>query len=204
MRAGAEVTMDDKPTTLTRREALRGAAVLFGTISAGSVLATLAPSRAWALELGALSQPDGASILAMAQVLYPHADLPSAVYAFVVKDLDTAAAGDAQLAAMLAAGTAQLNAASGGSFVSATVAGRTAAVTSLAGSPFFEKVRSTCIVSLYNNELAFKHFGYEGAVWLRGGYLRHGFNDLAWLPNPPAAASPKPYVADASSLGSSR
>ena len=49
--------MDDKPTTLTRREALRGAAVLFGTISAGSVLATLAPSRAWALELGALSQP---------------------------------------------------------------------------------------------------------------------------------------------------
>jgi len=85
---------------------------------------------------------------------------------------------------------AQLNAAANGNFAAATIAERTSIVSVIAGKPFFEKVRSTCITSLYNNELAFKHFGYEGAVWTRGGYIKHGFSDLAWLPNPPEVASP--------------
>ncbi len=25
-----------------------------------------------------------------------------------------------------------------------------------------------------------------------GGYLKHGFDDLKWLPDPPESASPKP------------
>jgi hypothetical protein len=195
--------MEAKPT-MTRREALRGAAVLIGTISSGSILATLAPSRVWALELMALSQPQGAAILAMAQTIYPHKTLPDAVYAFVVKDLDAAGASDADVAKLLADGAAQLNAAANGNFAAATIAERTSIVSVIAGKPFFEKVRSTCITSLYNNELAFKHFGYEGAVWTRGGYIKHGFSDLAWLPNPPEVASPKPYVADAASLGGMR
>jgi len=60
-----------------------------------------------------------------------------------------------------------------------------------AGS-FFEKVRSTEMVSLYNNEDVWKVFGYQGASYRFGGYLHHGFNDLNWLPDPPETASPKP------------
>ena len=44
-----EVPRLDLP--LTRRELLRGSGVLMGTLAAGSALALLAPSRAWAVEL---------------------------------------------------------------------------------------------------------------------------------------------------------
>ena len=64
-------------------------------------------------------------------------------------------------------------------------------VESIAGGAFFEKVRSTAVISLYNNELAFAHFGYGGSSFERGGYLNRGFDDLTWLPSPPDEASPK-------------
>lgn len=54
------------------------------------------------------------------------------------------------------------------------------------------------MVALYNNELAFAHFGYEGNAFpfqKGGGYLLRGFNDLKWLPNPTAQASPAPFGA---------
>jgi hypothetical protein len=176
--------------TLSRGALLRRTGVLMGTISAGSILATLAPSRAWALDLTSLSQPDGETILSFAQVLYPHATLPTAVYAFVVKDLDAGAAKDPQLAAQLHAGCGSLNAAANGGFVKASSAARLAAVKSIEGTDFFGTVRGKCITSLYDNQLAYAHFGYEGASFPHGGYLHRGFNDLTWLPNPPPDASP--------------
>jgi hypothetical protein len=179
------------PSGLSRRDMLRRtAAVLTGTIAATSALATLAPTRVWALELHTLSQADGETLLAFGQTLYPHATLPTAVYALLVKDLDAAAATDPAKAALLHDGTASLNGAAGGNFVAATPAARLAAATSIEKTAYFALVRSTCVTSLYNNEMAFKHFGYQGASWPMGGYIHRGFNDLTWLPNPPAAASP--------------
>ena len=61
-------------------------------------------------------------------------------------------------------------------------------VASMEGSPFFSLVRSTAVVALYNNDMAFAHFGYGGRKGNKG-YLYKGFNDLNWLPDPPAAAS---------------
>ena len=183
--------MADTPT-MTRGDVLRGAAMLFGSLAAGSVLAGLAPSTAWALEMNQLSTAQGDTILRMAQVLYPHKSLPTAVYALLVKDLDTAAAKDPATAKQLKDGTAALDAAAGGSFASASPDKQLAAVKSLQGTPFFGTVRSTCITSLYDNEMAYAHFGYEGASWPKGGYIRRGFDDLTWLPKPPLAASPAP------------
>ncbi|MDE2573302.1 MAG: tat (twin-arginine translocation) pathway signal sequence, partial [bacterium] len=91
-------------------------------------------------------------------------------------------------------GSATLDAAAGGSFHSASAAKRLAAVKHIEGSPFFSKVRATCIASLYNNQMAFAHFGYQGASWQHGGYIRRGFNDLTWLPNPPSSASPAAWL----------
>ena len=175
---------------LTRRDLLKGAAVLIGTLSGSSAIVALAPSRVWALELTTLSQHEGETIIAFAQVLYPHQDLPTAVYALVGKDLDAAAKSDAAKATQLREGTAALNKAAGGNFSAASPHAKLAAVKGLEESPFFTTVRSTCITSLYDNEMAFAHFGYQGPSWPQGGYLHRGFNDLAWLPNPPATASP--------------
>jgi hypothetical protein len=185
--------VSDLRPTLNRRELLRGAALLMGTIAAGSVLAELAPTRVWALELSHLSAQQGTTIVAFGKVLYPHKKLDTAVYALLAKDLDAKAA-DPAVAAQLTQGTAALDAAAGGNFAGASDEAKLRAVKSLEGTPFFATVRGTCITSLYDNEMAFAHFGYPGPSWQKGGYIRRGFNDLTWLPNPPETASPAPFV----------
>jgi hypothetical protein len=48
---------------LSRREFLTGSGVLMGTIMAGSIFATLAPSPVWAVELKTLSEAEGETLL---------------------------------------------------------------------------------------------------------------------------------------------
>jgi hypothetical protein len=56
---------------LARREFLKGSGILMGTLAAGSVLAGLAPSTVWAVELKTLSQAEGETLMAMARTIYP-------------------------------------------------------------------------------------------------------------------------------------
>lgn len=186
-----EVARIDLP--LARREFLKGSGILIGTIASGSMLAALAPSLVWAAELTTLTQAEGSTLMAMGRVLYPHKDLPDAVYALLAKDLDAKAVSDAAAAKQLHDGIAGLDKAAGGSFVKADAEKRLAIVKALEGQPFFATVRGQCITSLYNNDMAFAVFGYPGASWEKGGYLTRGFQDLKWLPSPPLAASPKAF-----------
>jgi len=39
---------------------------------------------------------------------------------------------------------------------------------------------------LYDDVEVWQAFGYEGASAHLGGYVNRGFNDLDWLPDPPA------------------
>jgi hypothetical protein len=191
IRAGGRATPG-----LSRRELLQGAGILFGTLwaSSGALLA-LAPSRAWALELKTFDTNTGRSLLMLTRNIYPHDKLDDAVYALVVKDLDADAGTTESTRKLLTGGVAGLDKASGKNWFEAPRDKQAALVKSIAGSPFFEKVRGKAITSLYNNELAFAHFGYEGNAWKKGGgYLARGFNDLKWLPNPPETASPKPFL----------
>ncbi len=180
-------------TELTRREFVAaGGAGLVGTLAfvAGPV-ALLAPSRSWALALERLDAHTGETLLHMTRHIYPHETLENAVYALVIKALDGDAQSDKATAALLIDGVAELDAAAGeGRFLLLSAPEQRQAVEGRAGSAFFEKVRSTAVVALYNNDMAFAHFGYEGAAFDKGGYLTRGFNDLDWLPDPPPSASP--------------
>jgi hypothetical protein len=186
-----EVPKLDLP--LARREFLKGSGILMGTIAAGSVLAALAPSPVWAVELKTLSKAEGEALMKMGRVLYPHKKLADAVYALLAKDLDAKASGDPAAAAMLRDGVAALNAAAGGSFVKAGDKKKLEVVKAIEGQPFFATVRGQCITSLYDNDMAYATFGYPGSAWEKGGYITRGFQDLKWLPAPPSQASPKPY-----------
>ena len=181
----------------SRREFLKGTGILVGTLWASSTaLITLAPSRVWALELKVLDERTGNALLVFTRQIFPHAKLDDAVYALVVKDLDAEAAGSADVKKLLTEGAAGLDKAAGGNFTAAAKDKQSEITASLAKTPFFEKVRSKAIVSLYNNELAFAHFGYEGNAFEKGGgYLTRGFNDLKWLPAPSAKASPAAFTA---------
>jgi hypothetical protein len=178
---------------ISRRGFLKGSATLAGMLAfAGGPIALLAPSRAWALELKALSAPEGQALLRFTRHLFPHDRLEDAVYALVVKDLDTAASNDPNIRKLLRSGIAELDQKAGGRWLDLNSEHQVTIVKGLQSSPFFEKVRSTAIVSLYDNDMAYAHFGYPGASFNKGGYLHRGFNDLSWLPNPTEAASPAP------------
>ena len=179
---------------LARRDLLKGSGLLFGSLATGTLLAGLAPSSAWALELKKLSTAEGQTLMAMGRTLYPHAKLPDAVYALLSKDLDGAAAGNAGTAKMLQEGIAWLNKSAGGDFAKASAKKREDIVRGMEGTAFFGAVRGQCITSLYDNDMAYAVFGYPGSAWEKGGYITRGFQDLKWLPAPSLEASPKPYM----------
>ena len=179
---------------LARRDLLKGSGLLFGSLATGTLLAGLAPSSAWALELKKLSTAEGQTLMAMGRTLYPHAKLPDAVYALLSKDLDGAAAGNAGTAKMLQEGIAWLNKSAGGDFAKASAKKREDIVRGMEGTAFFGAVRGQCITSRYDNDMAYAVFGYPGSAWEKGGYITRGFQDLKWLPAPSLEASPKPYM----------
>ena len=179
---------------LARREFLKGSGVLFGTLATGTLLASLAPSSAWALELKTLSAAQGQTLMAMGRVLYPHQTLPDAVYALLAKDLDAKAAGDAGAAKLMQEGVAWLDKSAGGSFGKASARQQEDIVRGMEGTAFFGAVRGQCITSLYDNDMAYAVLGYPGSSWEKGGYITRGFQDLQWLPAPSTQASPPPYM----------
>lgn len=177
--------------SVSRREVLRGSgAVLVGTIAWSSgPIALLSPSRTWAVDMANLTRHEGQVLLRLTRNIYPHDTLEDAVYALVVKDLD-GSASDLALHQLLSNGVTQLDARANGDWLGAEEEIQSMHVRAIAGNAFFEKVRSTAVVSLYNNDMAWAHFGYEGPAFSKGGYISRGFNDLRWLPDPPAEASP--------------
>jgi len=188
-----EVPKLDLP--LVRREFLKGSGVLIGTLATGSVLALLAPSPVWAVELKTLSKSEGQTLMAMGRVLFPHKKLPDAVYALLAKDLDAKAGGDAAAATQLRAGIAALDQAAGGSFANAAPPRKLQVVKAMEGQPFFNTVRGQCVTSLYDNDMTFAVLGYPGSSFDKGGYITRGFQDLKWLPAPSREASPKSWAA---------
>lgn len=172
----------------TRRALLKATGLLTGTLALSSTLAALAPSRVWALDLKTFSSQQGEVLLAFTRQIYPHPELADAVYALVIKALDEKAASDPAAKEMLVKGIAGLDGLAGGDWRKRSPWQQEADVAGLEPTPFFQLVRSTAVVALYNNEMAFAHFGYGGQAGSEG-YIRKGFNDLAWLPNPPEADS---------------
>lgn len=173
-------------TTLDRRQFMQAATgVLTGILSALSPLAALVPGRSWALDMRTLSSSQAATLLAMVRTLLPHDGLDEAAYALVVGALDAEAAGSAPARARLDEGIAGL----GADFSSAPEASRVAALRAIEHGEFFQSVRRTALFVLYDNPIAWAHFGYEGEAFSKGGYLFRGFNDLKWLPDVPLPAS---------------
>ena len=170
---------------LDRRGFLHKTGILTGVLAAGSPLALLAPSRAWAVDLTSLTSAEAATLLAAVRTIAPHDKLEDAAYAFVIRSLDSAAAKDETLRKQLKEGAASL----GAGFVAAPESERVEALRKIEATPFFQNLRVQTLQVLYSTPLAYAYFGYEGEAFSKGGYLQRGFNDLRWLPEVPEAAS---------------
>lgn len=180
---------------VNRRRFLQGSGgLLLGTLMFGSgPIALLAPSRSWAMEMNTLPSDVASQLLLVVRRIYPHDLMEDAVYAFSVKALDERASADPSVLPQLEKGLAELDAMAGGKWSSLDENQQVALLEKIQHSDFFKQVRGTAVNSLYSNELAYEHFGYEGASFPKGGYLMRGFNDLEWLPAAPADASPSAF-----------
>jgi hypothetical protein len=147
--------------------------------------------ESWTAGLRNINVHEGVTLLRMSREIFPHDRLTDSYYITVVNDLDTEAGKNSDTQKLLQAGVADLDR-SDKKFVDMSPEHRLEVLKKIQDSPFFQKVRGTEIVSLYNNPGVWKEFGFAGPSYPFGGYLYHGFNDLNWLPDPPESASPKP------------
>jgi hypothetical protein len=179
---------------MNRREFLKKSALVAASTAAAASGVTLVGYAAdeAAAKLAVLDAHEAATILKMARQIFPHDQLADSYYMPVVEDLDAEAAKNPATAKLLHDGVKRLDSAQTQKFVERSSADQVAALKTIEDSPFFQKVHSTEVVSLYNNHEVWKQFGYPGASYQIGGYIHHGFNDLSWLPDPPESASPKP------------
>ena len=176
-----------------RRDFLKtsGGAIAGSAAAASGAGGLLATQSAHAMTTAALSEHEAQTILAMCRALYPHPSLSDSYYAPLVESLDAEAAGDEAAASLLKEGVASLDAANETRWRDLSDDDQVAVLNGMSDSAFFQKVKGKTVVDLYNDPKVWKHFGYEGEAYSQGGYIKRGFNDLDWLPEPPEEASPK-------------
>lgn len=119
------------------------------------------------------------TLTVMARTLYPHDFLDDGPYRNVVEIIG-AEADEARIG-LLRDGVAALDAGSETPFAERSEDDRVAALKAIEGSPFFEDVRGATVRHLYNNPEVWPHFGYEGPSAHLGGYIKRGFDDIAWI-----------------------
>jgi len=176
----------DQLVTLNRRELLKNTTgLLTGWVVAGSPLALIAPGRAWAVDLKALTSSEGATLMSVARTIAPHDRLDDAAYALVVQAVDGDAGKNADTRKMIKEGLAAL----GADFAASSENERVESLKKVESSAFFQMMRVKTLQVLYSGPIAYAYFGYEGEAFSKGGYLLRGFNDLRWLPEVPAEDS---------------
>jgi len=170
---------------LTRRQLLkRGLALGTGLIAGPGFIA--GGGGAWALELEALSPDSMATLLQMARDIYPHDQFADELYAAAIKGHEDRAVTDADFKMMLEAGIqdmdARAEAAGHTRYLGAGwEADRVAILRDIEDQPFFQTIRGSLVVGLYNQPAVWELLGYEGSSVEHGGYLERGFDDIAWL-----------------------
>jgi hypothetical protein len=170
----------DQP--LPRREFLKTTTgLLTGLVVAGSPLALIAPGRAWAVDLTALTSTEAATLMLVVRTIAPHDKLDDAAYALVIHSVDADATKDKSARKMIQEGIARL----GTGFAKSAEADRVAALKKIESSEFFRTMRLKTLQVLYATPIAYVYFGYEGEAFSKGGYVLRGFNDLRWLPEVP-------------------
>lgn len=161
---------------ISRRSMLMGtasAAVIGGSSLPGQVQAGL-------LKVGA-NGADKPLLVRMVQVVYPHAQFPVECYERTADAIFAAADKSAAEAVMFTSGMTDLRNAG---FEEMDDAAALEYLQTIENTPFFQLVRGTTVVTLYNDHEVWDILGYEGASYDQGGYINRGFNDLDWLPEP--------------------
>ena len=117
----------------------------------------------------------------MCRDIYPHDRFPDGPYERCTNDVISKGNANPETKAMMSEGLENLYKAN---YSNLSFKKSTKYLKSIEKSKFFQHVRSTTVVTLYNDQEVWSLLGYEGSSFEKGGYLNRGFNDLDWLPEP--------------------
>ena len=120
-------------------------------------------------------------LMKMVRTLYPHDRFPDGPYIRTTDDVINKGNSSPENAIMLQEGIDQLKS---DNFSKLDMEESTKYLTKMGRTAFFEHVRGTTTVTLYNDKEVWEILGYEGYSSDQGGYVNRGFNDLDWLPEP--------------------
>lgn len=178
---------------MNRRQFLKhSSTIVVGTTVITSAGASIFyPISVFANNLSVLDEQQAKMMLFFIRQMFPHETLADTHYSDIIKGLDADANGNDEVRTLLLDGIENLNSISNGKWLEMSPSEQTTLMEKIADSPFFAKIKGTIVVTLYNDPVVWKQFGYEGEAFSKGGYLHRGFNDLDWLPDPPLDASPK-------------
>jgi hypothetical protein len=127
---------------------------------------------------------DQRTLTVLVRAMFPHAQFPDGPYERTAAAIVEAAQADVRLCAQLEQGMRELDVAGGAPFAELAPAVALEVLRRMSGSAFFEAVRSNTILTLYNDPEVWTLLGYEGPSFEQGGYVKRGFDDLDWLPDP--------------------
>lgn len=125
------------------------------------------------------------TLVRVLRVMYPHDGLPDGPYERTRDALLADAAASPRLAGVIAQGVRDLDTLGERPFADLSTEEAIALLERIEGSVFFEAVRTKAVVTLYDDREVWTLLGYEGPSFDLGGYVRRGFDDLDWLPEPP-------------------
>jgi hypothetical protein len=134
------------------------------------------------------NKEDKELLIKMVRTLYPHDRFPEGPYVRTTEDVIKKANSSPEKAIMLQKGIDQLKTAN---FAKLDFKKSTKYLNNMGRTEFFEHVRGTSTVTLYNDKEVWELLGYEGYSSDKGGYINRGFNDLDWLPEPRITEHPE-------------
>ena len=154
---------------------------VFGSVAASVFISLwdINPSKA-EVKVGDNAE-DKKLIIKMVRDVYPHDRFPEAPYERTANDVITKGNADSAKKAMLSEGIENLKKAK---YEKLNFKKSTKYLKKIEKSDFFQHVRGTSVVTLYNDQEVWGLLGYEGSSFEKGGYIDRGFNDLDWLPEP--------------------
>jgi hypothetical protein len=183
---GGKMKDANRPGKVSRRGFLAGGAATIVTVAVSGATMLVDPGGAFAVELHSLTPAQAGVLLQFVRDLFPHPQIAETHYAQAIEPLNEEAGRNLSTKKLLAGGVAELNrlakAAAGKTYADvADEKARVGAIKQIEHGPFFAKVYSTTVVSLYNQRALWTMFGYQGPSSAQGGYLHRGFDDLDWL-----------------------
>jgi hypothetical protein len=154
---------------------------VFGSVAASVFISLwdINPSKA-EVKVGD-NATDKKLIIKMVRDVYPHDRFPESPYERTANDVITKGNADSAKKAMLSEGIENLKKAK---YEKLNFKKSTKYLKKIEKSDFFQHVRGTSVVTLYNDQEVWGLLGYEGSSFEKGGYVNRGFNDLDWLPEP--------------------